>query len=142
MPYALVKKGDRLEATLTGADRDTFFRDAVALGLAAVYSGIPAGEAGTGAMVPVQAAGADVAGLLAALLSDVMRAAREAPGVLHPPKWMAFDDDRVTATLPVGGSRPPVGELSVEVLEANGAWPGGAGTAKLVFSAPVPASHG
>lgn len=142
MPYELVRKGDRLEARLTGADRDAFFRDAVALGLEAVYSGTPAGEPGTGDVVPVQAAGTDVAGLLGALLADVVRAAREAPGALRPPRWMAFDDDRVTATLPVGGDRPAVEELSVEVLEAAGAWPGGAGTARIVFSAPVTAPQG
>jgi len=39
--------------------------------------------------------------LLAGLAEDLLRAVREEPGTLLPPRWLAFDERRVTANLPL-----------------------------------------
>ena len=141
MPYELVSNGDQMEATVGAADRDTLFRDAVAAGLEAIYAGVPAGEPVTGDLVPIQAAGSDLGKLLSTLLKNLVRAAGGASGALHPPRWLAFDNDRVTAALPSSGAAVPARDLEVTVLEARGGWPRGEGTARIRFSAPVAVPH-
>lgn len=138
MPYELSRNGDRVEARVTAPDRNALFGDAVKAGLEAIYGSLPPGTALRDEVVPLQAAGRDGATLLASLLEALVRSALAAPGVLLPPRWLSFDADRVTATLPVAAGPQATRRLSVSVLASEGGWPSGAGSARILFEPEAP----
>jgi hypothetical protein len=96
--------------SLASASREEVVRDLVASLLEAAYGAGPAGAAASGQMVPIQAAGADDRELLSNLAADTLHAIAGTDGTLLPPRWLAFDEKRVTAILPVvptkGEARP------------------------------------
>jgi hypothetical protein len=100
VPHELKEGPDSIELSLTAGGREELFRAALEGVLAAAYPKAPEGK-GDGQVVPVQAAGADDETLLAGLVEDTLRAIREEPGTLLPPRWLAFDEHRVTANLPL-----------------------------------------
>ena len=105
MAYQLTPVPDGLELAVTAGTREDLFRDTVQGTLEAVYgSPLPEGSYG-GQVVPVQAAGSDVPAQVAEIVSDCLRAVDGASGTLHPPRWMAFDEGRVTAHLPLTSPR-------------------------------------
>ncbi len=108
MPYTVDVRAGSTFISLSAKSREEFVRDLVASLLEAAYGARPEGAA-AGRVVPIQAAGADDAEILAHLAADTLRAVRETAGKLLPPRWIALDEGRVTATLPVvdNGGPPP-----------------------------------
>lgn len=104
MPHELKEGPDSIEVSVTAAGRRELFRAAIEGVLAAASPNAPEGK-GDGRVVPVQAAGADDETLLAGLVEDTLRAVRDEPGTLLPPRWLAFDENRVTANLALTGPR-------------------------------------
>jgi hypothetical protein len=94
--------------SLAAKSREEFVRDLVASLLEAAYGKTPGAAVASGQVVPIQATGADDGALLAHLTADTLRAIRETEGTLLAPRWLAFDESRVTATLPVGLRSGPV----------------------------------
>jgi hypothetical protein len=88
-------------ATVRAATREELFADALRATLTAAYAGAPPDGIYEGQVVPIQAVGEDDATILSELVKDCLEAVRTAPGTLHPPRWMAFDEKRVTANLPM-----------------------------------------
>ena len=113
MPHELMMSPDEIELRVTSPDRESLFRDALTGVLEAVYGApLPEGK-NEGQVVPVQASAGDDDALLVELVHDVLRAAREKEGVLRPPRWLAFDERRVTANLPVHLPKGDVRPLQV-----------------------------
>ena len=102
MPYRLDATDHGAVISLEAKSREEFLRDLVASLLEASYGRAPEGASAGGQVVPLQAAGADEAEILVNLADGTLRAVRETAGVLLPPRWLAFDENRVTVTLPVG----------------------------------------
>ncbi|HQN06794.1 MAG TPA: hypothetical protein PK569_04410 [Thermoanaerobaculia bacterium] len=116
MPHELKTSPDEMELLVTSPDREGLFRDALAGALEAVYGApLPEGE-NQGQVVPVQASAGDDESLLVELVHDVLRAVRAVDGALRPPRWLAFDDRRVTANLPVH-----LPKVDVRLLQVSGA---------------------
>lgn len=110
MPYELKPSPEMIELAVTAPDREALFRETLGGVLEASYGAPLPDGAYEGLVVPVQAAGDDDAALLEGLVEDTLRAVRGEPGTLGPPRWLAFDVKRVTATLPLrvprASSRP------------------------------------
>ena len=102
MPYTVDSTATATVISLSAKSRAELVRDLVASVLEAAYGGTSTAPA-EGQIVPIQAAGEGEAELLTNLAADTLRAVRETPGTLLPPRWLAFDEKRVTATLPVAG---------------------------------------
>ncbi|MFI5182192.1 MAG: hypothetical protein ACHQPI_12445 [Thermoanaerobaculia bacterium] len=107
MSYTIETRPHGALISLAATSREEFVRDLVASLLEAAY-GTNAGANGvSGQMVPIQAVGADERALLSNLAAGTLRAIRETGGKLLPPRWLAFDESRVTATLPVTARSGP-----------------------------------
>jgi len=109
--YNLSRSSDRLAIALAAGSREELVKDLIAALLDASYGETPRVASVTAAeavFVPIQASGNDERELLAHLAADALRAVAETDGVLLPPRWLAFDEKRVTANLPVvpGSARP------------------------------------
>ena len=116
MPYELRTSPDEIELLVSSPDRRGLFRDALTGVLEAVHGApLPEGE-NQGQVVPVQASAGDDESLLVELVHDVLRAVRAVDGALRPPRWLAFDDRRVTANLPVH-----LPKVDVRALQVSGA---------------------
>jgi len=113
VPHELKEGPESIEISVTAPGREELFRSALEAVLAASYSASPGGK-GDGRVVPVQAAGSDDESLLAGLVEDSLRAIRGEPGTLLPPHWLAFDEHRVTANLPLTGPRADSRALTLE----------------------------
>jgi hypothetical protein len=105
--YTVEDRASFTVITLSAKSREEFVRDLVASLLEAAYGTPPEAGAGAGRVIPIQAAGADDAEILSQLAAGTLRAVRETPGRLLPPRWIALDEKRVTATLPVAGNGAP-----------------------------------
>jgi len=111
--HELKESPEAIELTVTAPSREELFRSALAGLLEAAYGApIPSGSY-EGRVVPVQASGADDDALLAELAHDALRAVREEPGTVQPPRWLAFDERRATANLPLHTPRAPARALEV-----------------------------
>ena len=122
MPYELKESPETIQLSVSAPSREELFRAALTGVLEAAY-GAPLPEgASEGRVVPVQAAGDDDDVLLADLVDDALRAVREEPGTLRPPRWLAFDVKRVTANLPLHTPKSaarPLGGRAREVEPAT-----------------------
>jgi hypothetical protein len=113
VPHELKESPEVIEASATAPDREGLFRAALEAVLEAAYGApLPEGEY-EGNVVPVQAAGDDDEALLEGLVEDALRAVREEPGTLGPPRWLAFDVERVTANLPLRSPKSPSRPLAL-----------------------------
>ena len=134
MAHELKEGPEMIQLSVNASSREDLFRDALTGVLEATY-GTPLIEgASEGRVVPLQAAGDDDDLLLAGLVVEALRAAREEPGTLRPPRWLAFDVSRVTANLPVHPSRTAAHPLEIglaEVESRQGGW-----TARLELRRP------
>ena len=106
MPYTLDAQTGSTVITLSAKSREEFVHDLIASLLEAAY-GQHTDTADAGRVVPIQAAGAGDAEILARLAAGTLRAVRETQGRLLPPRWIALDEGRVTATLPVAANGEP-----------------------------------
>jgi hypothetical protein len=135
VPYELKESPETIQLSVSAPSREELFQAALTGVLAATYgSPLPEG-ASEGRVVPLQAAGDDDDVLLAGLVDEALRAVREEPGALHPPRWLAFDVNRVTANLPVHGLKSMSRPLEIscaEVESGEGGW-----TARLDLLLPV-----
>jgi hypothetical protein len=109
--YDLNPASARLDISLAAANREELVRDIITALLVASYRGAAAAAPGAAAdslVVPIQASGRDEQELLTHLVADTLRAVSATDGVLGPPRWLAFDEKRVTANLPIlpGSVRP------------------------------------
>jgi len=121
LTYGLTTTPKGVEAALSCATRDEFYRDAVAATLEVAYGGIQPTGTNEGAVVPIQAAGGDDIQMLRELVGDCLLAVGATGGTLHSPRWLSFDSGRVTANLPAtnpGSARRNVS--AVRVLPASG----------------------
>lgn len=101
MPYELKESPEAVQLSVSAPNREELFQATLTGVLAAIYGmSLPEGTS-EGRVVPVQAAGADDVVLLAGLVGETLRATREEQGTLLPPRWLAFDVNRVTANLPL-----------------------------------------
>ncbi|MBK9087893.1 MAG: hypothetical protein IPL90_02095 [Holophagales bacterium] len=105
MPYELKESPETIQLSVSAPSREELFQAALTGVLAATYGTPLPEEASEGQAVPIQAAGDDDGVLLAGLVDETLRAVREEPGTLLPPRWMAFDVNRVTANLPLHARR-------------------------------------
>ena len=137
MTYGISETPSGLTITLAAKSRDELYREAVKAALEAVYGGAPPAGESDGQTYPVQGAGLDDAAMLHTLFTECFTAARRADGTLHPPRWLAFDEGRVTANLALSTPRSPVRVLTPALhgaLETEGKFPDF--RAKLEFSLP------
>jgi hypothetical protein len=119
VPYELKESTEAIELTVSATSREELFRAALAGALEAAYGAqVPEGSS-EGRVVPVQAAGDTDDVLLAGLVDDALRATSEEAGTLRPPRWLAFDEKRVTATLPVHAPKAPASLLIVAKAEVS-----------------------
>jgi len=108
VPYTLNDSPNGTVLTLTAATRDELVHALLGGLLEASYRNPSPSGAPEGQFVPIQASGNDTGELLTNLAADALRAIAETDGTLVPPRWLSFDEKRVTAHLPVvpaGASR-------------------------------------
>ena len=106
---------------LSARSREEAVLDLLSGLLQAAYAGAPPDPGTEGQFVPVQAVGDSFEALLSDLVRDTLDAVRQAPTTLVAPRWLAFDERRVTANLAMartlaprrGLSRPAVGPALV-----------------------------
>jgi hypothetical protein len=103
VPYTVDSSGSGTVISLSAKSREELVRDLVTAVLEAAYGGASASAAAEGQIVPIQATGGEDAELLTNLAADTLRAVRDTRGMVLPPRWLAFDEKRVTAMLPVAG---------------------------------------
>jgi len=135
--YGISEAPSGLTITLAAKTRDELYRDAVRASLAAAYGGEPPGDVSDGQTFPVQGAGLEEGDILRTFVAGCLEAARRAPGTLHAPRWLAFDEGRVTANLALSRPKTPVRELDPArsgAVETAGSFPDF--RAKLAFSVP------
>lgn len=114
MSYTVDATAHGAVISLAARSREEFVRDLVASLLEAAYGKTSGGGPAAGQVVPIQSAGADDAEILSRLAADTLRAVQETPGTLLAPRWIAFDEQRVTATLPVAEGAAPGRHLAAK----------------------------
>jgi hypothetical protein len=135
VPHDVKESPEAIELSVSAPSREELFRAALGGLLEVAYgSQVPEGSY-EGRVVPVQAAGDDDDVLLAGLVDDALRAVREEAGTLRPPRWLAFDEKRVTATLPLHAPKAPARRL--EIAGAAVRADGGSWTATLELLPPL-----
>lgn len=125
MPHVLTERPDAVQVSVNVPSREELFRAALTGVLEAAYGPAVAEVSDAGRVVPVQAAGSGDDDLLADLVDDTLRAIRQEDGTLRPPRWLAFDENRVTAHLPLHSPRAPSRPLELsraEVDSEEGGW--------------------
>jgi hypothetical protein len=135
--YGISETQSGLTITFAAKTRDELYRDAVKAALEAAYGGTPPAGASDGQTCPVQGAGLAEGEILRTFVTECFEAARRAPGTLHAPRWLAFDEGRVTANLALSTPKTPARELDPALhgaFETAGAFPDFRAT--LAFSVP------
>jgi hypothetical protein len=135
--FGISETGSGLTITLAAKTRDELYRDAVEAALEAAYGGEPPAGASDGQTCPVQGAGLAEGDILRTFVMECLEAVRRAPGTLHAPRWLAFDEGRVTANLALSMPKTPARELDPALhgaVETEGAFPDFRAT--LAFSVP------
>jgi len=135
--YGISETPSGLTITLAAKSRDELYRDAVKAALEAIYGGEPPVGASDGQTYPVQGAGLEEGDILRTFVTECFEAASRAPGTLHSPRWLAFDEGRVTANLTLSKPKARSRELDPALfgaVETAGTFPDF--RAKLAFSVP------
>ena len=117
MPYEVTAGSARM--VVTASSRHELFADALRATLSAAYGGVPPDGTSEGQFVPIQAVGEDDTTLLSELVKNCLDAIKTAPGTLHPPRWMAFDEKRVTANLPMTTPRVGIKDVALHSAEVH-----------------------
>ncbi len=126
MSYGISATPSGITIELAAKTRDELYRDAVNAALEAVYGGTPPSGDSEGQTYPVQGAGLKDDEILRTLFAECFEAARRAPGTLHAPRWLAFDEGRVTANLALSTPAAPVRTLEPALhgaFTSTGAFP-------------------
>jgi hypothetical protein len=135
--YGISETPSGLTITLAAKTRSELYLDAARAALEAAYGGAPPSGASDGQTYPVQGAGLAEREILRTFVRECFEAARRAPGTLHAPRWLAFDEGRVTANLALSTPKTPARELDPALhgaVETEGAFPDFRAT--LAFSVP------
>lgn len=135
MPYETKESPEAIELSVSAPNREELFRTALAAVLETAYGPGPADGTYAGHVVPVQAAGEGDDVLLAGLVDDTLRAIAEEPGTLRAPRWLAFDESRVTATLPVHTPRTASRRLEIARAEVGSGGEGPTAVLELLLPA-------
>jgi hypothetical protein len=101
MSYSLKEIPGGIELDVTASGRESLVRESLAGVLEALYGKSSAGGTGSGQAIPLQAAGITLAQSLPELVGELLEAAPKSGSPLGAPRWLAFDEGRVTAALPV-----------------------------------------
>ena len=126
MTYGISETPSELTINLSATTRDELYREAAKAALDAVYGGAPATGATDGQTYPVQGAGLTEGDRLQTFVAECFEAARRAPGTLQAPRWLSFDEGRVTANLVLALPKAPVRALEPALhgaFEATGVFP-------------------
>lgn len=137
MAYGISETPSGLTITLAAKTREELYRDAAGAALEAAYRGAPPAGTSDGQTYPVQGAGLAEGDILRTFVTECFEAARRAPGTLHAPRWLAFDEGRVTANLALSTPKTPARELDPALhgtVETEGAFPDFRAT--LAFGVP------
>lgn len=137
MPYELKESPETIQLSVHAPGREELFREALAGLLAAAYGTSLREGTSEGRFVPLQAAGGDDATLLEGLVEEALRAVREEQGTLRPPRWLAFDVDRVTVNLPFQAPKAPSRQMDLSGAEVTSGEEGWAARIEL-SSLPTP----
>lgn len=114
MSYVLKETPEGIEVEVTSDGRDALVRESLCAALDAVYGpNVPVGSE-PGQMIPIQAAGKDLARALPELLRTLFDTVARSERALRPPRWLAFDEGRITATLPLSDVSLPGRLLHLE----------------------------
>jgi len=132
VPHELKESPEMIELSVSVPDREELFRASLAGVLEAAYGANREEGADEGRFVPVQAAGDSEDALLAGLVEDTLRAIRVEPGTLRPPRWLAFDERRVTANLPLLLPKAPSRALCLEGVRVESSGDGHTARLELV----------
>jgi hypothetical protein len=135
--YVISQTPSAVTIRLVAKTRDELYRDAVKAALEAVYGGAPPEGVSDGQTYPVQGAGLAEGDVLRTFVGECVEAARRAPGTLHEPRWLAFDEGRVTANLSLSAPKMPARALEPALhgaFETAGSFPDFRAT--LAFSLP------
>ena len=125
MTYGISETPSELTINLSATTRDELYREAAKAALDAVYGGAPATGATDGQRT-VQGAGLTEGDRLQTFVAECFEAARRAPGTLQAPRWLSFDEGRVTANLVLALPKAPVRALEPalhDAFEATGVFP-------------------
>lgn len=100
MSYSLKETPDGIELDVTASGRDSLVRESLHGVLEALYGERTVGSS-SGQTIPIQAAGVALGQSLPELVAELLDLAPRTQSPLGPPRWLAFDEGRLTATLPV-----------------------------------------
>lgn len=118
MTYGLTDAPSGLTITLSAKTREELYKDAAKAALEAAYGPGVNEPATDGQTYPVQGAGRTEAEILRTFVAECLEAARRAEGTLLPPRWLSFDEGRVTANLVLAPKRTSVRDLEPAVTGA------------------------
>jgi hypothetical protein len=134
MPYSLKETPGEIVLDVAASGREALVRESLKGVLEALYGQGPAGGDASGQAIPIQAAGFTLGQSLRDLVAELLARAPKSEGSLGPPRWLAFDEGRLTATLPVLDA-PCRTARTLQLSAAQVA----ADSAHFVFSAASPA---
>ena len=101
MPYSLKETPGGMELDVSASGRESLVRESLHGVLEALYGKEAIDGPGSGQAIPIQAAGVTLGQSLQELVAELLDLAPKTQGPLGPPRWLAFDEGRLTATLPV-----------------------------------------
>lgn len=114
MTYEISESRGTIHVSILAASREELWRETIRAALDAAYVGGATTSEYDGQVFPIQAVGTDDGEVLTQLLHECFEAVRTAEGRLQPPKWMAFDERRVTANLPIVTPTTPARTLALK----------------------------
>ena len=126
MTYGLTDAPSGLTITLSAKTREELYKDAAKAALLAAYGPDVNEPPAEGQFYPVQGAGRTEAEILRTFVAECLEAARRADGTLLPPRWLSFDEGRVTANLVLAPKKTAVRDLEPAVtgsFTSEGAFP-------------------
>jgi hypothetical protein len=100
MPYSLKETPGGIELDVAASGRESLVRESLHGVLEALYGEGIVGSS-SGQTIPIQAAGVALGQSLPELVAELLDLAPKTQRPLGPPRWLAFDEGRLTATLPV-----------------------------------------
>jgi hypothetical protein len=104
MSYSLKETPGGIELDVAASGRESLIRESLNGALEALYGREAGAPAPSEEAMPLQAAGVTLAQSLPELLGELLDVAPRSGALLGAPRWLAFDEGRVTATLPVLGA--------------------------------------
>lgn len=114
MTYEISESRGTIHVSINATSKEELWREAIGAALEAAYVGAAGAGEYVGQVLPIQAVGVTDGAILTELLRACFEAVRTAEGRLLPPKWMSFDEQRVTANLPIVTPPAPARVLALK----------------------------